>query len=136
MKLLSKRPCRIVIFVDDLDRCEAHKAVEVLRSLVLLAEGTPFVVFLSVDPRSIVTAIEGINDLQFSNVGSSGFEFLDKIVQIPFAIPPLRSDEKAALCSGLLLHNKNFEMVLEEQVVFNHLTLNILILLMCSDCRI
>ena len=136
VKLLSKRPCRIVIFVDDLDRCEAHKAVEVLRSLVLLAEGTPFVVFLSVDPRSIVTAIEGINDLQFSNVGSSGFEFLDKIVQIPFAIPPLRSDEKAALCSGLLLHNKNFEMVLEEQVVFNHLTLNILILLMCSDCRI
>ena len=32
----------------------------------------------------------------------SGFEYLDKIVQIPFAIPPLVDLEKSALCRGYL----------------------------------
>jgi len=45
-------PCRLVIYVDDLDRCPPKKAVEVLQSLVLLTEGTPFVIFLAIDPRS------------------------------------------------------------------------------------
>ena len=52
------RKCRLVIFVDDLDRCPPEKCVEVLQSLVLLTEGTPFVIFLAIDPRIVVTAIE------------------------------------------------------------------------------
>jgi hypothetical protein len=32
-------PCRLVIFIDDLDRCDAEKALEVLQSMVLLTEG-------------------------------------------------------------------------------------------------
>ena len=47
----TRLPCRLVIFVDDLDRCTPEKCVEVLQSLVLLTEDTPFVVFLAVDPR-------------------------------------------------------------------------------------
>ena len=32
----------------------------------------------------------------------SGYEYLDKIVQIPFAIPPLVKKEKVGLCQGYL----------------------------------
>jgi len=46
-----------IIFVDDLDRCDPKKAMEVLKSLVLLAEGMPFMVLLAIDPRVVVTAI-------------------------------------------------------------------------------
>ena len=54
------QPTRLFIFVDDLDRCPKDKAVEVLQSLVLLTEGTPFIVILAIDPRIIVSALEGI----------------------------------------------------------------------------
>jgi len=37
-----------------------------------------------------------------SLVQVSGFEYLDKIAQIPFAIPPLVDLEKTALCRGYL----------------------------------
>ena len=32
--------------------------MEVLQSLVLLTEGTPFIIFLAIDQRIVVTAIE------------------------------------------------------------------------------
>ena len=44
-------PCSLVIFVDDLDRCSPEKCTEVMQALVLLTEGTPFILFLAADPR-------------------------------------------------------------------------------------
>ncbi|GMH97462.1 hypothetical protein TrVE_jg7207 [Triparma verrucosa] len=96
------RKCRLVIFVDDLDRCPPEKCVEVLQSLVLLTEGTPFVIFLAIDPRIVVTAIEVDNSKFFGDAGINGYEYLDKIVQIPFAWPSLVAEEKASLTRGYL----------------------------------
>ena len=96
------KPCKLVIFVDDLDRCEPAKAVEVLQSLVLLIENTPFVIFLAIDPRIVVTAIESVNKKFFSETGVTGCEYLDKIVQIPFSIPIIVDNEKENLCRGYL----------------------------------
>jgi hypothetical protein len=95
-------PCRLAIVIDDLDRCPPDKAVEVLQSLVLLTEGTPFVIFLAIDPRIVVTAIETTNAKFFGDAGVNGYEYLGKIVQIPFAIPPLADNEVANLCHGYL----------------------------------
>ena len=33
-------------------------------------------------------------------MNATGAEYLDKIVQIPFSIPPLVDDEKVSLCTG------------------------------------
>ena len=96
------QPCRMVIIVDDLDRCPADKLMEVLQSLVLLTEGTPFVIFLAIDQRVVVTAIETSGKGLYSGAGINGSEYLDKIVQIPFVIPQLADDEKANLCQGYL----------------------------------
>lgn len=101
----GKRSCKLVIYVDDLDRCQPDKIVEVLQSLVLLTESTPFVVFLAIDPRIIVAAIESVNSKFFSEAGVSGYEYLDKIVHIPFAIPPLVSQEKSSLVTGYMMKN-------------------------------
>ena len=96
------QPCRMVIIVDDLDRCPADKLMEVLQSLVLLTEGTPFVIFLAIDQRVVVAAIETSGEGLYSGAGINGSEYLDKIVQIPFVIPQLADNEKANLCQGYL----------------------------------
>ena len=94
--------CRMVIYVDDLDRCPTEKVMEVLQSLVLLTEGTPFIILLAIDQRVVVTAIENSGEGLYNDAGVNGHEYLDKIVQIPFVIPQLADDEKAKLCKGYL----------------------------------
>ena len=106
VELKNGRPSKFIIFVDDLDRCDPKNVMEVLRSLVLLVENMPFIVLLAVDPRVVVTAIEGVNDNFFISAGVSGYEFLDKIVNIPFSILTLVKEEKSKLCKGFLVENK------------------------------
>jgi Cdc6-like AAA superfamily ATPase len=86
---------RFVLFVDDLDRCDHKKAVEVLQAIMLLLnfkDGAPFVTFLSLDARVLVRAIETTYGEVLVKAGINGYEYLDKIVQLPFVIPPA-SDE-------------------------------------------
>jgi len=85
------RPVRFVIFIDDLDRCPPAKAVEVLEAIMLLLaddDGIPFIIFLGIDARVIVKAIEDRYGKVLVEAGITGYEYLDKIVQIPFRIPP------------------------------------------------
>ena len=86
----SLLPCKIVIFVDDLDRCPPEKCVEVLQAVVLLMEKTPFILFLAIDPRVVVAAIESNNDKFYQKAGVNGFEFLEKIIQVIYIITRLR----------------------------------------------
>ncbi|MBI4738853.1 hypothetical protein HY772_04790, partial [Candidatus Woesearchaeota archaeon] len=85
------RPVRFVMFIDDLDRCPPAKAVEVLEAIMLLLaddDGIPFIIFLGIDARVIVKAIEERYGKVLTDAGITGYEYLDKIVQIPFRIPP------------------------------------------------
>eukprot|EP01036_Dinobryon_divergens_P035402 gene35402-45868_t len=106
VELKNGRPSKFIIFVDDLDRCDPKNVMEVLKSLVLLVENMPFIVLLAVDPRVVVTAIEAVNERFFISAGVSGYEFLDKIVNIPFSILNLVKEEKSKLCKGFLVENK------------------------------
>ena len=72
MRAMVRRRVRLMLFVDDLDRCPPEKIIEVLQSLVLLTEDTPFVVILAVDPRVIVSAIESSDSHFFGDVGING----------------------------------------------------------------
>jgi len=93
IKLLEEqskgKPTRVVIFIDDLDRCSPAKAVEVLEAIMLLLseDNSPFYVFLGLDARVLVKAIEERYGKVLVEAGISGYEYLDKIVQIPFTIP-------------------------------------------------
>jgi uncharacterized protein YgiM (DUF1202 family) len=84
-------PTRFVLFIDDLDRCQHTKAVEVLQAIMLLLtdeDGAPFVIFLGLDARVLVRAIEQTYGDMLVKAGINGYEYLDKIVQVPFVIPP------------------------------------------------
>jgi WD40 repeat protein len=82
----------LVLFIDDLDRCVGEgRIVSVLEALQLLLNipGAPVIAFLAVDSRIIASSIETtLNkcvDLQDTPV--TGWEYLDKIIQVPFCLP-------------------------------------------------
>lgn len=86
---------RIVLYVDDLDRCPPEKVVDVLRAVHLLLALPLFVVIVAVDPRWLRRALEQHHAALFL-AGDQGEEwqvspadYLDKIFQIPYALRPI-----------------------------------------------
>jgi len=79
---------RIIIFIDDLDRCNYKKAVDVLNAVkLLLSENdSRYITFFAIDPRIVIKAIESTYDKTLLEAGINGYEFLDKIIQIPFVL--------------------------------------------------
>lgn len=75
---------RVVIFVDDLDRCLPTSALEMLESMKLLfgVEGCVFVVALD---EEIVEAAVALKYGATAEV--SGAEYIKKIFQVPFTLP-------------------------------------------------
>ncbi len=78
---------RVLILIDDLDRCEPEKAVQMLQAIKLLLNFERFVVVMGIDARIITRAVEEHYKGVLGAAGASGYEYLDKIVQIPFRIP-------------------------------------------------
>jgi hypothetical protein len=79
---------RIVVFIDDLDRCSVDKIIEMIEvvKLFLEIEGFVFVIGISHD---IVTKI--ISNVHQST-GVKGEDYLKKIIQIPIKIPSWSSE--------------------------------------------
>ncbi len=102
---------RIILYIDDLDRCPPDKVVEVLRAIHLLLAFPLFVVIVAVDARWMKRSLKdrfslmlsGNNgqvreddaaqrgvDLTFGGVATPD-DYLEKIFQVPFWIRPLGS---------------------------------------------
>ncbi|OKL46285.1 hypothetical protein BSR28_07020 [Boudabousia liubingyangii] len=76
---------RVVIFIDDLDRLEPAKAVEVLEALKLFFESKNCVFVLAID-FSVVS--QGISSKYGSDLSErKARSFFDKIIQVPFQLP-------------------------------------------------
>jgi hypothetical protein len=84
---LTAENSRVLIVVDDLDRCEPEKAIEVLQAINLMLDRGSFIVALGIDARVITAAVEKHYKELLGPAGITGYEYLDKIVQIPFRIP-------------------------------------------------
>ena len=93
---------RFVVMIDDVDRCEPDKIVEVLQAINLLLNFESFIVCLGIDARVVTRAIERHYDGLLDQTGASGYEYLDKIVQIPFRIPRPSAGEVETFVSSQL----------------------------------
>ncbi len=99
---LAAEGSRILITIDDLDRCEPNKAVEVLQAINQLLDRRSFVVVLGIDARVVTAAVEKHYEELLGPAGVTGYEYLDKIIQIPFRIPEPTGDELALFVSKQL----------------------------------
>lgn len=76
---------RVVVFIDDLDRLEPAKAVDLMEVLKLFLDCKNCVYVLAID-YGVVT--RGISDKYGEDFGKKqGKKFFDKIIQVPFFIP-------------------------------------------------
>jgi hypothetical protein len=99
-------PNRIVLYIDDLDRCPPAKVVEVLEAVHLLLAFELFVVVVAVDSRWLTSAlIDRLVALQPRPAEPdqpTTHDYLEKIFQLPFWVQPRASDGRKALVHGLL----------------------------------
>ncbi len=109
---------RIILFIDDLDRCPENKVMEVLQAVHLLLAFKLFVVVVGVDARWVSRSIKEVHphllnewkhldensveseeenrtdkDAAVTNTAST-LDYLEKIFQIPFWLKPLDSSDQ------------------------------------------
>ncbi len=92
---------RIVVFIDDMDRCSPKRSIELLEALKVLLDLPGFVFVIGVDFELIEQAVRN----KFSAAGRNDFEgnYLDKIIQFPIHIPsPNKEKIKTQFISGFL----------------------------------
>jgi LysM repeat protein len=90
---------RIILYIDDLDRCPPKRVVEVLQAVHLILAFDLFVVVLAVDARWLERSLnESYNpqigardgtEPQESRHRFSAHNYLEKIFQIPFSLPKM-----------------------------------------------
>ena len=101
---------RIVLYIDDLDRCPSERVIEVLQAVHLLLAFELFVVVVGVDSRWILHALRE----QYAAFGGDGAtvglgrrwlttpqNYVEKIFQIPFALRPMEEDGYMRFIEGL-----------------------------------
>ena len=99
---------RIVLYIDDLDRCKVETVIHVLEAVHLLLAFPLFVCVVAVDPRWIEDCLKQKREDLFSvkkekaNLPVTVGDYLEKIFQIPIWMSPIESRQRADLVKALL----------------------------------
>jgi hypothetical protein len=100
---------RVILYIDDLDRCPPAKVLQVLEAVHLLLALELFVVVVGVDPRWLQRSLRH----QYRDLVTSGdprtdpylrampIEYLEKIFQIPLTLPAMEPRAYARLIASL-----------------------------------
>jgi hypothetical protein len=91
---------RICVFIDDLDRCQVPKAADLMQAINLMMSDDPHMIFvIGMDREKVAAGIAAKNKelLPYLPPGPNssdalrglefGYDFVEKFIQIPFAIP-------------------------------------------------
>ncbi|MEJ5309549.1 MAG: SUMF1/EgtB/PvdO family nonheme iron enzyme [Anaerolineae bacterium] len=78
---------RLIVFVDDLDRCTPEKALQVLEALKLFLDVPNCIFVLGLDQTAIETAVR----TRYRDEVKAR-DYLEKIIQLPFTLPPLEDE--------------------------------------------
>ncbi|MDX1961281.1 MAG: P-loop NTPase fold protein [Leptospiraceae bacterium] len=122
---------RIVLYIDDLDRCPPEKVVEVLQAVHLLLSFPAFVVVVAVDSRWVSQSLKiGYRELfgDDLNVDSDGdgipdffratpHDYLEKIFQIPFWLYPMNMEGRRSLITTLMESSMLVEKIEETNTI-------------------
>jgi KAP family P-loop domain len=99
-KLSAKGTRRIVIFIDDLDRCLPTNALDVLESMKLFfdVDGCVFVVGLDnkIVEKAVALKYRAIAPIAGQDAAEpdiSGSDYVKKLFQVPFTLPPVTADQ-------------------------------------------
>jgi hypothetical protein len=89
-KVFPRGPARVIVYIDDLDRCPPDRVVQVLEAIQLLVKTPLFIAVLAIDERYITRALEQFYKGVLLRHGSpSGTDYLEKIIQLPYRVRPI-----------------------------------------------
>ncbi|MCY7273648.1 MAG: hypothetical protein LH702_07860 [Phormidesmis sp. CAN_BIN44] len=92
-KVFPRGPARVVVYIDDLDRCPPKRVVQVLEAVQLLVKTPLFIAVLAIDERYITRALEKFYEGVLSRRGRpSGTDYLEKIIQLPYRVRPIMAN--------------------------------------------
>jgi len=110
-ELRKEEDHRIVVFIDDLDRCSPERALEVLESIKSFFDIEGIVYVVGMDSKSI-------NSLVAKKFGQDsavkGLDYLQKIVQLPFQIPTWREADISASIEKIILKGLGGSELIEQ----------------------
>lgn len=103
---------RIILYIDDLDRCPPARVVELLAAVHLMLALRLFVVVVAVDPRWLLGALEhhyselfpaeNHPDRSEASLPVTPLDYLDKIFQIPWTVPTSSQEAAESYIKALL----------------------------------
>jgi hypothetical protein len=88
---------RLCVFIDDLDRCSPERTLEVLDAIKLFVDIKGCVYVLGLDLDIVQKAVA----TKYKDDPLAQKEYLGKIIQLPFQLPPLTRDEMEAFLREL-----------------------------------
>lgn len=92
---------KIVVLIDDLDRCLPPQAVKLLESIKLVLSQKGFIFLIAVARKVIEGFLERRYEKEYGVDREHGRLYLDKIVQLPFYVPP-HEKRMQELCENLI----------------------------------
>lgn len=129
---------RIILYIDDLDRCPDDKVMDVLQAVHLLMAFPLFIVVVGVDKRCVHNALMHRNLIQYKGYFNGGSlrsqlkkngidviepsEYLEKIFQIPFHIEEPKPKKIRQMVQNLLIrqvriHERGKETYSQKQAI-------------------
>jgi formylglycine-generating enzyme required for sulfatase activity len=95
----------LVVFIDDLDRCLPDKTVQMLETIKLFLDKPACVFILGADTDVIQSAIEAHYETEkIEEVKAK--DYLDKIIQLQFELPPIRQADMEVFVQELKLRDE------------------------------
>lgn len=122
---------RIVLYIDDLDRCPEERVVQVLEAIHLLLAFPLFVVIVGVDPRWLSNALkekypkflnEGLSymnkEVNNQNNNATTLDYLEKIFQLPIFLKHVNEEGSKKLVDSILLGDisKDYKQTLSNKI--------------------
>ncbi|WP_281632489.1 P-loop NTPase fold protein [Flavobacterium luteolum] len=129
-KSMFEKPLeRIILYIDDLDRCPEERVVEVLEAVNLLMAFPLFVVVVGVDPRWVKTALQKkyknlFNQSSENEEAISPSNYLEKIFQVPFHLKEAEDNSIKNMIEKLAKTKHNLGAVIKKDELENNTTVD------------
>jgi len=89
-QLLKNQPHKIIVVIDDIDRLNNYEIRQIFQLIKVLGNLPNIIYLVAFDKNIVIRALEKEQE-------GSGLEYLEKIVQVPFEIPPVPKEEVYSL---------------------------------------
>jgi predicted KAP-like P-loop ATPase len=106
---------RIIVYVDDLDKCSPKKALEILELIRVFHDIEGFVYIIGISHDMIIK----LSNIENSNTSIDGEHFIKKLIQIPITLPKWSNQDIVNLVKDLIkngmIHDK-FKDLIEKNI--------------------